>query len=66
MCLSKIYVREDLEGSALVEEAAKLIVRNGEIEIHTLFGEKKLVKGYAVSEIDLLKNQIILSKRGNN
>jgi len=44
MCLSKIYVREDLEGSALVEEAAKLIVRNGEIEIHTLFGEKKLVK----------------------
>jgi len=64
MCLSKVFVKSAEQGSALVEEAAKLIVRNGEIEVHTLFGERKVLKGYAVKEIDLLKNYIILSERG--
>jgi predicted RNA-binding protein len=62
MCLSKVYVREAREGTAIVEEAAKLIVREGEIEIHTLFGEKKIVRGYRISEVDLLKSRIILSE----
>jgi predicted RNA-binding protein len=62
MCLSKVYVREAGEGAAIVEEAAKLIVREGEIEIHTLFGEKKIVSGYRIAEVDLLKNRIILSE----
>lgn len=62
MCLSKVYVREAREGTAIVEEAAKLIVREGEIEIHTLFGEKKIVRGCSISEVDLLKSRIILSE----
>ena len=64
MCLSKVYVKNAEKGQALVEEAAKLIVRNGDIEVYTLFGEQKVLKGYAVKEIDLLKNHIILSERG--
>jgi tRNA-Thr(GGU) m(6)t(6)A37 methyltransferase TsaA len=43
MCLSKVFVKNAEQGSALVEEAAKLIVRNGEIEVHTLFGERKVL-----------------------
>jgi predicted RNA-binding protein len=63
MCLSKVFVKDKADGSALVEEASKLVVHDGELEIHTLFGEKMVLKGYMVQEIDLMKNYIVLEER---
>ena len=61
MCLSSVYVEETNEHNAVVEEASKLRVsETGEVEIDTLFGEKKVMKGYAIVEVNFLKNYVVL------
>jgi predicted RNA-binding protein len=65
MCLSKVYVRKIEEDSPIVEEAAKLIYNDGTVEVHTLFGEKKVLPGYFIKELDLLQNYVILGERGD-
>jgi predicted RNA-binding protein len=64
MCLSKVYVEEKTEDSILVPEAAGLIVRGGSVEVKTLFGESTRLDGYAIREVDLMKNYVVLEKRG--
>jgi predicted RNA-binding protein len=64
MCLSKVYVKKIEEDTPVVEEAAKVIYNDGSVEVHTLFGEKKVLQGYFIKELDLLKNYIILGEKG--
>ena len=61
MCLSSVYIEETDERTAVVEEASKLRVSEaGEVEIDTLFGEKKVMKGYVIVEVNFLKNYVVL------
>ena len=61
MCLSSVYVEKTEKRTALVEEASKLrVIESGDVEIVTLFGEKKTVKGCVIAEVDLLKNYVVL------
>jgi predicted RNA-binding protein len=63
MCLSKVFVRSVDEESVIVDEASKIVYSNDAVEINTLFGEKKVLKGHVIKEVDLIKNQIILGAR---
>ena len=63
MCLSNVYVKKMEDESPIVEEAAKIIYNKGTVVVHTLFGEKKVLKGYAIKEVDLLKNYVILGEK---
>ena len=66
MCLSSVYVEETEERTAVVEEASKLRVSEArEVEIDTLFGEKKSMKGYAIVEINFLKNYVVLREEAS-
>ena len=66
MCLSSVYVEETDERNAVVEEASKLRVsETGEVEIDTLFGEKKVMKGYAIIEVNFLKNYVVLREEAS-
>jgi predicted RNA-binding protein len=65
MCLSKVYVDEKTDDSIVVPEAASLVDRGNGIEVRTLFGESKLLKGYSIREVDLMKNYVILDRRGS-
>ncbi len=61
MCLSSVYLEETDNGTAVVEEASTLRVsESGDVEIATLFGEKKIMKGYAIVKVDFLKNSVVL------
>ena len=61
MCLSSVYLEETKDARAVVEEASTLRVnKSGDVEIATLFGEKKILKGYAIVEVDFLKNSVVL------
>ena len=61
MCLSSVYLEEKSDAAAVVEEASALrVIESGDVEITTLFGEKKVMKGYAIVEVDFLKNMVVL------
>ena len=63
MCLSAVYKKEGGECSIAVEEASSVkVVKKGHIEINTLFGDKKVLNGYEITEVDFLKNFITLEK----
>jgi hypothetical protein len=66
VCLSSVYVEETDERSAVVEEASKLRVSEDcEVEIDTLFGEKKVMKGYVIVEVNFLKNYVVLREEAS-
>lgn len=62
MCLSRVYLMEGDSRTAIVEEASSVIESKGTVNIQTLFGEKKVMVGYCIGEVDLLKNCIVLRK----
>jgi len=65
MCLSSIYVEDKDTTTAVVEEASQIRVNEqGEVEIITLFGEKKLMGGYRIAEVNFLKNYVVLKEEG--
>jgi predicted RNA-binding protein len=60
MCMAKLY--EAKEGDKpIVEDIARLIISDRQVEVETLFGEKKVFQG-KVRRIDFLKSQIQLEK----
>jgi predicted RNA-binding protein len=64
MCLSKIYIRNDKSESVVIEEASRVVVTTeGNVLVETLFGEKKSFMGYIISEVNFLKNYLILEQR---
>jgi predicted RNA-binding protein len=60
MCLSKVYLKEKVDESIVVDEAARIISNRSAVEVHTLFGERKVIEGYGIKEVDLMKNYVVL------
>jgi predicted RNA-binding protein len=60
MCMAKLY--EAKEGDKpILENIARLTIADRQVEIETLFGERKVFRG-KVRQIDFLKSQIQLEK----
>jgi predicted RNA-binding protein len=60
MCMAKLY--EAKEGDKpIVEDIARLTIADRQVEVETLFGEKKVFQG-KVRQIDFLKSQIELEE----
>jgi predicted RNA-binding protein len=60
MCMAKLY--EAREGDKpVVEDVARLTIGDRQVEVETLFGEKKILQG-KVRQIDFLKSHIQLEK----
>jgi len=60
MCMAKLY--EAKEGDKpIVEDIARLTIADRQVEVETLFGERKVFHG-RVRQIDFLKSQIQLEK----
>lgn len=64
MCLSRVYIRDDQLESIVVEEASRVEATvDGNVTVETLFGEKESFMGYIISEVNFLKNYLILQRR---
>lgn len=60
MCMAKLY--EAKEGDKPVaENIARLTIADRQVEVETLFGEKKVFRG-KIREIDFVKSQIQLER----
>jgi predicted RNA-binding protein len=60
MCMARLY--EVNEGDKpIVEDIARLTIAGGQVEVETLFGERKVFRG-KVRQIDFVKSQIQLEK----
>jgi predicted RNA-binding protein len=60
MCMAKLY--EAKEGDKpIVEDIARLTIADRQVEVETLFGERKVFRG-KVRRIDFLKSQIQLER----
>jgi predicted RNA-binding protein len=60
MCMAKLY--EAKEGDKpIVEDIARMAINDRQVEVETLFGERRVFQG-KVRQIDFLKSQIQLEK----
>ena len=62
MCLSRIYTDEKTEKNCVMKEAARVELRGDEVEVSTLFGERKTLYGYSVNTVDVMENFVLLKK----
>ena len=60
MCMAKLYEAEEGD-KPVVENVARLTIADRQVEVETLFGEKKIFR-CKVRQIDFLKSQIQLEK----
>ena len=60
MCMAKLYETKE-DDKPVVENIARLTIADGQVEVETLFGEKKVFRG-KVRQIDFLKSQIQLEE----
>jgi predicted RNA-binding protein len=56
--MAKLYVAKEGD-KPIVEDIARLTIADRQVEVETLFGEKKILQG-KVRQIDFLKSQIQL------
>lgn len=60
MCMAKLY--EAKEGDKpILEDIARIKIADRQVEVETLFGERKVFQG-RVRQIDFLKSQIQLEE----
>jgi len=60
MCMAKLYVAKEGD-KPILEDIARLTIADRQVEVETLFGERKVFQG-KVRQIDFLKSQIQLEK----
>jgi len=60
MCMAKLYEAEEGD-KPILEDIARVVIADRQVEVETLFGEKKVFQG-KVRQIDFLKSQIQLEK----
>ena len=60
MCMAKLYEAKE-DDKPIVEDIARLTIADRQVEVETLFGEKKVYQG-KVRQIDFLKSRIQLEK----
>jgi predicted RNA-binding protein len=65
MCLSKVYLDKEEKDKILIEEASGIVNDHGIIEVYSIFGENKKIKGYYIKKIDFLKSTTILAKKSD-
>jgi len=58
--MAKLYEAKE-GGKPIVEDIARLTIADRQVEVETLFGEKRVFQG-KVRQIDFLKSQIQLEK----
>jgi len=58
--MAKLYEAKE-GGKPIVEDIARLTIADRQVEVETLFGEKKVFQG-KVRQIDFLKSQIQLEE----
>lgn len=60
MCMAKLY--EATEGDKpILEDIAHMTIDGGQVQVETLFGEKRVFQG-RVRQIDFLKSQVQLER----
>jgi predicted RNA-binding protein len=60
MCMAKLYEAKEGE-KPILEDIARLTIADRQVEVETLFGERKVFQG-KVRQIDFLKSQIQLEE----
>ena len=60
MCMAKLYEAKE-GGKPILEDIARMTIADRQVEVETLFGEKRVFQG-KVRQIDFLKSQIQLEK----
>ncbi len=60
MCMAKLYEAKE-DDKPILEDIARLTIADRQVEVETLFGERKVFQG-RVRQIDFLKSQIQLEK----
>ena len=63
MCLSRIYAKDIDRDTLIVDNAASVINNDDVITVSTLFGSEKELKGYFISEVNLVENYILLKPK---
>jgi predicted RNA-binding protein len=63
MCLSNVYLEVKKQDKLLIEEAEKVSTDSEKVHVRSLMGESKKLEGYYISEVDLIKNYVILKKK---
>jgi predicted RNA-binding protein len=63
MCLSNVYLEVKKQDKLLIEEAEKVSTDGEKVYVRSLMGESKKLEGYYISEVDLIKNYVILKKK---
>ena len=61
MCLSKVWFRGDSTSEPVMEEIAKIRIKNKRVTLTSLFGEETVVDAN-VEEVDFTRNKIILKR----
>ena len=62
MCLSNVFVCKRDDGALVAREASSVTDLGGKVEVQTLFGEKQVLEGYRIREVNLVKNYIVLDR----
>ena len=60
MCMAKLYGAKE-DAKPILEDIARMTIADRQVEVETLFGEKKVFQG-KVRQIDFLKSQIQLEE----
>ncbi len=60
MCMAKLYEAKE-DDKPILEDIARLTIADRQVEVETLFGERRVFQG-RVRQIDFLKSQIQLEK----
>lgn len=63
MCLAKAYLSNDEESEFILEDIARLTVEGNNLNLRTLFGEQKEIRGI-VKEVDFQNARIIIEQVG--
>lgn len=63
MCLSTVYLDTKDDSTIMIKEASQIVTTPSAVEVSSLFGGTKSVPGYAIGEINLLDNYIVLIPR---
>ena len=60
MCMAKLYEAKEAD-KPILEDIARIAIADRQVEVETLFGERKVFQG-RVRRIDFLKSQIQLEE----
>ncbi len=61
MCEANVYLRENDGEKLLMEAVDKIIPLDNEVQLESIFGQRKTVKGI-IKELALLDHKIILER----